>query len=112
MILAFAFPLTKETLQLLIAVGEKDLPGETLAIELLLQLVLLRPHDHRGPGESHTLLQRPSPAVVGPALERLLRSRGRNGTGLFRDVASVWQRWAYSWTKGSKSCNGLMVNEC
>ena len=86
-------PLTEEALKFVVAAAavanEKDLPGESLAVELLLQLPLLRPkrHPRSGVQQRRPLLQRPRAAVVGAALEGLL------GRDVLDDVVgnSKWQ---------------------
>ena len=66
---------------------EEDLPGESLAVELLLQLALPRPQrqPRRRVQQRRPLLQRPRAAVVGAALEGLL-GRGRLGGDVLDDV--------------------------
>ena len=85
-------PLTEKALKFVVAAAavanEEDLPGESLAVELLLQLALLRPQRHprsRGVQQRRPLLQRPRAAVVGAALEGLL-GRGRLGGDVLDDV--------------------------
>ena len=67
---------------------EEDLPGESLAVELLLQLALPRPQrqPRRRVQQRRPLLQRPRAAVVGAALEGLLGRGSRLGGDVLDDV--------------------------
>ena len=82
-------PLTEKALKFVVAAAavanEEDLPGESLAVELLLQLALPRPqrHPRRRVQQRRPLLERPRAAVVGAALEGLL---GRLGGDVLDDV--------------------------
>ena len=81
-------PLTEKALKFVVAAAavanEEDLPGESLAVELLLQLALPRPQRHprsRVQQQRRPLLERARAAVVGAALEGLLGRGRRLGSG-------------------------------
>ena len=86
-------PLTEKALKFVVAAAasvanEEDLPGESLAVELLLQLALPRPqrHPRSRVQQRRPLLERPRAAVVGAALEGLLGRGRRLGGDVLDDV--------------------------